>query len=242
MELTIIILQVIAGLISAYLLFFAQQKGKNLADKQDLHHLTEIVEEIKKNKSNEIEILKASLDFIKSRKLEVFSEEKIALVDFYAQINTWMWDSLNARLNEHNHTNYLQISDKLVFTRDMYNKTNIAFSKVQLLISDNDLIVAGHRAITEVLKLHHFVEGLYLKQKLNLASEKGAIDLLFDKKFDFKQLPKEIQDFQMQQASDRKKEREEILETYNSKHGEFFNPAMNAVYTFQGLATAYLRS
>ena len=161
MELTIIILQVIAGLISAYLLFFAQQKGKNLADKQDLHHLTEIVEEIKKNKSNEIEILKASLDFIKSRKLEVFSEEKIALVDFYAQINTWMWDSLNARLNEHNHTNYLQISDKLVFTRDMYNKTNIAFSKVQLLISDKDLIVAGHRAITEVLKLHHFVEGLY---------------------------------------------------------------------------------
>jgi hypothetical protein len=51
-----------------------------------------------------------------------------------------------------------------------------------------------------------------------------------------------MQDFQIQQATERKKEREEILETYHSKHGEFFNPALNSVYAFQGLATAYLRS
>jgi hypothetical protein len=242
MEVTIIILQVLVGALGAYILFYAQQKGKNLADKQDLRNITQIVEEIKKNNTAEIELLKNNLDFISSRKLEVFSEEKEALVGFYAQINTWLWEGLNARLNEYNHTNYSDLSDKLVSMRDMYNKTNIAFSKVQLLISENELIMAGHYAIKEVLNLHHFVEGLYFKLKRNLASEKIAIDQLFDKKFDFKSLPKEFQQFQMDQATERNKERVEILETYHSKHSDFFNPALKLVYDFQGLATDYLRS
>ena len=43
----IITLQIIAGLLSAYLIYYAQQKGKNQADKQDLKKLTEIVEDVK---------------------------------------------------------------------------------------------------------------------------------------------------------------------------------------------------
>lgn len=61
MQLIIIILQIVIGLLSAYLLYYAQQKGKNQADKEDLRKLTVIVEEVKKKNNEEIELLKANL-------------------------------------------------------------------------------------------------------------------------------------------------------------------------------------
>ncbi|HET6992310.1 MAG TPA: hypothetical protein VFJ43_13340, partial [Bacteroidia bacterium] len=57
----IIILEIIVGLLSAYLIYYAQQKGKNQADKEDLRKITEIVEEVKKKNNEEIELLKANL-------------------------------------------------------------------------------------------------------------------------------------------------------------------------------------
>lgn len=66
-QLIIIFLQIAIGLLSAYLLYYAQQKGKNQADKEDLKKLTEVVEEVKKKNNEEIELLKANLSLLTDR-------------------------------------------------------------------------------------------------------------------------------------------------------------------------------
>jgi hypothetical protein len=72
MNFTIILFQVLTVLLSAYLLFYFQQKGKNLADKSDLGKITEIVEEVKKGKSEEIELLKSKLSILSNKKIQIF--------------------------------------------------------------------------------------------------------------------------------------------------------------------------
>ncbi len=147
-DIVIIALEIIIGLLSAYLIYYAQQKGKNQADKEDLKKLTTIVEDVKKKNSEEIELLKANLSVLTDREKQIFSEEKEAIIIFFSQLHKWIWDSLNIYLNEYNHSNYKELSDRLIIMRDAYNQTNVSFAKVQLLVKDETLIKAGHDAMS----------------------------------------------------------------------------------------------
>ena len=128
-DFVIILLQIIVGLLAAYLLYYAKQKGKNQADKQDLQKLTEIVEEVKQKNSEELELLKTNLSLLSNRHLQIFSEEKDAIVKFFSQLNSWIWDSLNIQLSEFNHTNYSDLSKRIIKMRDAYNEVNVTLAK-----------------------------------------------------------------------------------------------------------------
>ena len=240
-QLTIILLQIIIGLLAAYLLFYAQQKGKNQADKEDLRRLTEIVEEVKKKNNEEIELLKANLSLLTDREKQIFGEEKQAIVDFFAQLNSWIWDSLNIYIHEYNHTNYQDISTRLIAMRDAYNKTNVTFSKVQLIATDKELIKAGHNAIMKTLELHHFKEGLLKRLSSTLSREKVLIDQIVNKQIDFRTMTSDILDFYQQQAKENSKDKNEITDEYFAKHKDFFNPAIGEVNNFKDKAKDYLR-
>lgn len=240
-NLIIILLQIIVGLLAAYLLYYAQQKGKNQADKKDLQKLTEIVEEVKRKNNEELELLKSSLSLLSNRQLQIFSEEKDAIVKFFSQLNKWIWDSLNIQLNEFNHTNYVDLSTRIIKMRDAYNEVNVTFSNVQLLVSDDTLLKVGHETIIEILKLHQFKEGLALRLQRNLSWEKILVDQITSGKIDFQTISRDMQQFYISQAKDSKDERDTILKEYHERHKEFFSPAILKVHQFKELAKSYLR-
>jgi hypothetical protein len=240
-QLIIILLQIVIGLLSAYLLYYAQQKGKNQADKEDLRKLTEIVEEVKKKNNEEIELLKANLSLLTDREKQIFGEEKQAIIDFFAQLNTWIWDSLNIYISEYNHANYQDISTRLIAMRDAYNQTNVTFSKVQLIVTDKDLIKAGHNAIMKTLELHHFKEGLLQRLSLALSWEKFLVDQIVNKQVDFRTMTGELRDFYPRQSEKHEKDKKEIIDEYFAKHKDIFNPAIGEVINFKNKAKEYLR-
>lgn len=242
MQLTIIILQIIIGLLSAYLLYYAQQKGKNQADKEDLKKLTEVVEEVKKKNNEEIELLKANLSLLTDREKQIFSEEKEAIVIFFAQLNAWIWDSLNIYIYEYNHSNYQDISSRLIAMRDAYNKTNVTFSKVRLIVKDEDLIKSGHEAIMRTLALHHFKEGLLKRLISTLSWEKILVDQIVNKQIDFRTMTSDLRDFYQRQAETHEKDKKEITDEYFAKHNDIFNPAIGEVNNFKDKAKVYLRN
>ena len=241
MQLIIIILQIVIGLLSAYLLYYAQQKGKNQADKEDLRKLTVIVEEVKKKNNEEIELLKANLSLLTDREKQIFGEEKQAIVNFFAQLNTWIWDSLNIYIHEYNHANYQDISTRLIAMRDAYNQTNVTFSKIQLIATDKDLIKAGHNAIMKTLELHHFKEGLLKRLNSTLSWEKILVDQIVNKQVDFRTMTGDLRDFYQRQAEKHEKDKKEITDEYFAKHKDIFNPAIGEVNNFKDKAKEYLR-
>lgn len=240
-QLIIIFLQIVIGLLSAYLLYYAQQKGKNQADKEDLKKLTVIVEEVKKKNNEEIELLKANLSLLTDREKQIFGEEKQAIVDFFAQLNTWIWDSLNIYIHEYNHANYQDISTRLIAMRDAYNQTNVSFSKVQLITTDKELIKTGHDAIMKTLELHHFKEELLKRLSSTLGWEKILVDQIVNKEVDFRTMTTDLRDFYQRQAEKHEKDKKAITDEYFAKNQEFFKPAIYEVNNFRDLAKQYLR-
>jgi hypothetical protein len=240
-QLIIIFLQIVIGLLSAYLLYYAQQKGKNQADKEDLKKLTVIVEEVKKKNNEEIELLKANLSLLTDREKQIFGEEKQAIIDFFAQLNTWIWDSLNIYIHEYNHSNYQEISSRLITMRDAYNQTNVTFSKVRLIVTDEELIKAGHEAIMKTLELHHFKEGLLKRLVSTLSWEKILVDQIVNKEVDFRTMTSDLRDFYQRQAEKHEKDKKAITDEYYAKNQDIFNPAIGEVNNFKDKAKVYLR-
>lgn len=226
-EFIIIALQVLVGLLSAYLLYYAQQKGKNQADKEDLKKLTEIVEEVKKKNNEEIELLKANLSLFTDREKQIFGEEKQAIVEFFAQLNSWIWDSLNIYIYEYNHSNYQTISTQLIAMRNAYNKTNISFAKVKLIVSDENLINVGHEAITKTLGLHHFEISYLSLLSDTLSWEKALVDRIINEEVDFSKVSKETDDIYLEQARQNKQEKKALISEYMEKHKDVFAPAIH---------------
>ncbi|MCT3846072.1 hypothetical protein HZQ52_14685 [Elizabethkingia anophelis] len=240
-EFIIISLQVLVGLLSAYLLYYAQQKGKNQADKEDLKKLTEIVEEVKKKNNEEIELLKANLSLFTDREKQIFGEEKQAIVEFFTQLNSWIWDSLNIHLSEFNHDNYQTISTRLIAMREAHNKTNISFSKVKLIVTDEDLINAGHNSIIKTVDLYYF-ENVLLKRLIDvLSKEKMLLDGILSKENNFEFLSDEIKTIYNDQVKQNKLEMEAIAYDYVTKYTGLFSPAMKEVNNFSDKAREYLR-
>lgn len=237
----IIILEIVIGLLSAYLIYYAQQKGKNQADKEDIEKITQIVEDVKKKNNEEIELLKANLSLLTDKEKQIFGEEKEAIVLFFAQLNTWIWDSLNIYIYEYNHSNYQEISTRLIYMRDAYNKTNVTFSKVRLIVDDEALIKAGDEAIIKTLELHHFKEGLLKRLLTTLSWEKILVDKIINKEIDFKNMPTDLADFYQRQADQHGKDKKEITDEYFAKYKDIFGRAIATVNNFKTLAKKYLR-
>jgi hypothetical protein len=240
-QLIIIILQIIIGLISAFLLYYAQKKGINQADKEDLKKLTQIVEDVKKKNNEEIELLKANLSLLTDREKQIFEEEKEAIIVFFAQLNTWIWDSLNIYIHEYNHSNYQDISTRLISMRDSYNRTNVTFAKVRLIVNDDELVKAGHETINTTLNLHHFAEGLLKRLLSTLSWEKVLVDQIVNKQIDYRTMTSDLRDFYMEQAKQHEKDKKGITDEYFAKHNDYFCPAMQVVNSFKEKAKEYLR-
>lgn len=236
----IIILQVVVALIGAYIVYYSRKKGENQADKEDLNEITEIVEEVRQKYAEETEILKAELHLLTSKKNLLFSEEKEAIIQYFAQLDRWIWDGLNVRIAEYNHNNYQDLSDRLIRMRDDQNQTNVAFGKLQLLCNDEALIKIGHEANMKTLELHHFKEGLIKRLIGVLSWEKILIDQVTAKDFDFSKLPLELKDFYKSQAAEREGQKEAIVAEFLEKNKGYFNPAVEFRNKFKTNGKIYL--
>lgn len=238
MEIQNYISEAIFIILFSFLVYYVIQKGKNLADKTDLKEITDIVEEVKNKYTQDNELLRANLSLLTSKKNVMFNEEKEAIIQYYAQLNKWIWDGLNISIIDYNHTNYSNIANKMIRMQDDHNQTNIAFAKLQLLCKDEAIVKAAHDANIKVLALHHFKERLIRRLYGILSKESiltqqilsGSLNNLSD------QYRKTLEET----AEEDKKEKDSIYDEYFIDHREHFKSAMNLKNNFMTLAKQYL--
>lgn len=238
------ILEIVIGLISAYLLYYVHKKGQNQADKEDLKKLTEIVEDVKMKNSKEIESIKANLSLLTDRGKQIFSEEKDSIIVFFAQLNTWIWEGLNINIKNFSTFNIGTIKERLLKMQDASNKTNVAFAKVMLIIDDDELIKQGQEAIKKTYDIYVFRGALLIELRKVLEEQTEIQDRMNRMNpgspedpdidyIDYRDAYNEIQE--------KINERDKLVEVFTKNNSDVYNLAMEAVNTFKDLARDYIR-
>lgn len=235
-----IFLEIVLILLSTYIIFYVREKAKSQAKIDDIDRITKIVEDVKQRYTTEHELLRTSLDLLANKQNILFSESKDNLIELFSNLNRWMWHCLNFKVHEYNQTNYLEIPDGLLKINEYYNNVNITFGKAQLLITDDEIVQAGHETILEILLLHQYVEGTLKKLRFTLADEKSISDLLFSKEMKFESLSSEMKDYYRERAEANIKEMKTIRDEYIPKTSLLSSNAISKRNTFRDLARSYL--
>lgn len=232
-------LQFVSLLLIGLCVLYLRNRIKNLAQKEDIEDLTDIVEEVKQKYRSENEALKAQLDLLNNRKIQVFTEEKDAIIQFYTKINEWIWDKLNISLYEYNRNKVEALSDKMIEMDNTYNEANVLFSKVCLLVDNHDMINAGHDLILSTLKLHHLVKEHCSNYRHWLGASKASFDSLMEY---IKTKPKTIDSAFAELSEEIESELDTIRKKYWETQPPVFNETIKVKNVFEVLAKGYIRT
>ena len=217
----LLIYQALLTIGGIFIVAYVKKVAENKAVLKDLKKITKTVEEVKKDFNTDLEFLKAELNNKIHKKNLIYSDEKNTILEFFSQLNKWLWDGLSVNIHEFNHNNFELIDEALSKMRNDYNKTNIAFSKLQLLVDDKSLVQIGHTAVTKTLDLHNAIELNLSELRMILVSENAIISRFVENK-DYP-LAREMD---VETSKENNKRRDAILKSfYNSKTEKF--PILN---------------
>ncbi|MDO5615971.1 MAG: hypothetical protein Q4G16_07265 [Cruoricaptor ignavus] len=134
-------LQIILILIALYLALFKsyfQEKGKNIATKEDIEEITQKVEKIKND-----------LTYSTQTKISLKSEEKKSLIEYYEkyyQFQNYLSDITLIGIHENNQEKIRDIEERI---DQLKSDFDMASAKLELLINNKDFIQKSRE-----LKLH----------------------------------------------------------------------------------------
>lgn len=190
-------------LIALYLAFFKsyfQEKGKNLATKEDTEEITSLVESVK-----------TQLQFSLQAKLSLRAEEHQALVDYFSKYSMWLsaitsWSA--AGINKDNTSRLAEIRSHL----DMLHQDfDIAAGKAWLFIESEDIKSQNSPLVIETLKLQaHAHQAIFDIERVHLETEHMLLATAQDKKVE------ECRKLLEKEGAIYKKHKEEQLEMYEA--------------------------
>lgn len=134
-----------------YLRNYLDQKGKNLADKEDIQSITKIVEEIRSGFTKEIEFIKANLNVLSNIQLSLIDEERKAIVDFNKSYFEW-YDSVFRSSQMVSSFNDDEINEYKNKTAILYSTLLNSAAIYDLFVTDDNLRVLRYKLIIQSLK------------------------------------------------------------------------------------------
>lgn len=159
-----LMLEALILLLLLYMVFlksYFQEKGKNVATKEDVEEITSLVEAVK-----------SQLQFSLQAKLSLRAEEHQALVDYFSKYSAWLSAITNfstVGIAKENTSRLAEIRSQL----DMLNRDfDLAAGKMELFVENEDIQLQHGPLVIETLKLQAHaeqmtfeVEGIHLETK-----------------------------------------------------------------------------
>lgn len=227
------ILLVIFILIYPLVYIYLQQRARNQADLDVKKKLTSIEEAIKTANALQID-----------RGKQIFSEEKDSIIVFFAQLNTWIWESLNINISNFNTSNIETIKERLIKMQDASNKTKVAFAKVMLIINDVEMVRLGQEAINKTSQVHSF-RGENLINLRNCLEEQMKIQNRMNSMNPGTSEDPNPDFIAYYEAYDELEEglnlQGKIVNAFKTNNLNIFSTAMEAVNSFRDSAQTYIR-
>jgi len=239
-SIVLLVLVCISVLLCIGEIYLTYTQGRKYADKSDVRLLTDILSQIHDRNMEENDLLKSNLNIHTGQNNHIFNERKNAILAYFSNLNTWMWDGLNLTVQDYNHVNFEEITKRITNIKDYYNQANISFAIMQLTIDSEQLVKIGYEAMMDTLKLHHFVENTMKNYQKTLSWEKTLLDKITSKDYDFFKLSPDMKSFYERQARENEEEKRRVLEGYNDRHWELFKQAIADRNLFRDVAKVEL--
>jgi hypothetical protein len=152
LSLLILLSQCVIGLlIYKYLPSYFNEKGKNLATKEDIADITKIVEKTRSEFINETERLKASLQIQAKTHQSLIDEERQALMSYYEKYYFWLQSIMDSSFGGADPSKSDQILAYLAKIQAAYNHVHLGEARMDLFVDNEELINARNNVKMEVL-------------------------------------------------------------------------------------------
>lgn len=155
-----ILLVILSGIVQ-FIIAYYKEKGKNLAQKEDLKAITNIIKETETKFINRTEQLKSQLSLLANVKSEIYSTERNAIIN--ANEKLYMWISHVMRLpaldNNDDIDRYIKRMD------DLYQEEQTSEALLELFIDDDKIIKSVHKISDFICTIHYEKQFILFKLK-----------------------------------------------------------------------------
>lgn len=158
-EITVIVIGIVLFfMIKNFLPSYFNEKGKNLATKEDIDEITERVEKIKSEFVKDIEHIKADLSYINQNKFSIKASERDALIEMNNKYSEWLNYLMNVSFTDINASNYTKLNDYFQDIREKKLSFDIAQDNLHLFLHDQDLMEKKGLCVSETITLEYIVK------------------------------------------------------------------------------------
>ena len=157
-EITIIIVGFILFFsIKNFLPSYFNEKGKNLATKEDVEIITEKVEKIKTEFVKDIEFIKADLSYINQNKFSIKAAERDSLLDTNNKYSKWLNYLMNISFSDINPDNYKKLNEVYAEVKKNKLEFDVAQDNLHLFLHDEELMKLKLSCVTETINLEYIL-------------------------------------------------------------------------------------
>lgn len=153
-QLLLTVLVVILGLYLAFFKSYFQEKGKNIATKEDIGEIT-----------SKVETIRHEMHFLTESKLSIRMEERNALVEYFTKYHYWLNTILEASpsdIDEKDDDGFDKIQSilyKAKFDFDM------AKAKLEIFVENQNILGLEKKTILGALSIQHLVQKVMIELK-----------------------------------------------------------------------------
>lgn|GEM_PF-1957787 len=219
-ELTILLVGV--GLfftIKNFLPSYFNEKGKNLATKEDVEEITEKVEKIKSEFIKDIEYIKADLSYLNQNKFSIKAAERDALIDTNNKYSEWLNYLMNISFSDINSANYLKLNEYYKEIKTKKLNFDIAQDNLHLFLHDEELMELKMNCVTDTITLEYIIT----KTIIEIINHFDLKNIYFNNLHDLPSEKKPDNDFVNKQIESSKKELDDIFYTMNTNKSKQFS-------------------
>ncbi|MDN3654510.1 hypothetical protein QWZ08_02665 [Ferruginibacter paludis] len=188
---------------------YFEEKGKNLATKQDIGEITEIVEGIKVNLVKETEFLKSQLALNNQNKFSIKSAEREALFSINDKYSGWIYSIMRFNFSTYSEDNYEKLDSVSEKFDEKQYELDMAQSRLHLFMHDQPVLEVIKNLSIATVALETLVNSYALRIKY--------LFIQHNIKFKVAQLPE-----QLTLKQDLYKDQMEILEEFGKEKIEAF--------------------
>lgn len=155
---------------------FANEKGKNLATKQDIGEITRIAEGIKNELTQKTEELKAQLLLINQHKLSIKNAEREAIFNYNSKLSAWIYFLVRFAFSKYNLDNFNELDKHFDEEAKRQYELDVAEAHLTLFLNDPQFLKLKMDLTTSVIEYSRLlsktiVEAKYVFRKAEITIE-----------------------------------------------------------------------
>jgi hypothetical protein len=181
----VIITQIITSVILIIKIYgksYLAEKGKNLAQKEDIEEITNKIEGIKSLYKKESDLLKEQISHLLDIQSSHRTEERNAIIHFHETYYHWIYTILEIPVDSYNFNTINLLLDKKAELQDYFININKASARMVLLVKNDELIGLSNELIKQLIHFKGWAELKLLKLQFKL-EEKDSLISKFTKLF-----------------------------------------------------------